>query len=74
MTRELQAKLNMHVDELGLSGRASNCLRNANVRSVGELVEFSADQLMSFKNFGEKSLVEIVDKLAEMEMYLKEAE
>ncbi len=71
---ELQAKLNMHVDELGLSGRASNCLRNANVRSVGELIEFSPDQLMSFKNFGEKSLVEIVDKLAEMELYLKEAE
>ncbi len=71
---ELQAKLGMHIDELGLSGRAANCLRNAQIRTVGELVECSADQLMSFKNFGEKSLVEIVDKLAEMELYLKETE
>jgi len=71
---EQQAKLSMHIDELGLSGRAANCLRNASIRTVGELVECSADQLMSFKNFGEKSLVEIVDKLAEMGLYLKETE
>jgi DNA-directed RNA polymerase subunit alpha len=71
---ELKAKLSIHVDELGLSGRAANCLRNANVRTVGELVEYTAEQLMSFKNFGEKSLVEIVDKLAEMGLFLKEAE
>ena len=71
---EQQAKLAMHIDELGLSGRAANCLRNASIRTVGELVECSADQLMSFKNFGEKSLVEIVDKLAEMGLYLKETE
>jgi DNA-directed RNA polymerase subunit alpha len=71
---ELKAKMGMVVDELGLSSRAANCLRNANVKTVGELLEYSADQLMSFKNFGEKSLVEIVDKLAEMDLYLKEAE
>lgn len=71
---ELQAKLAMHIDELGLSGRAANCLRNAQIRTVGELTECTADQLMGFKNFGEKSLVEIVDKLAEMELYLKESE
>jgi DNA-directed RNA polymerase subunit alpha len=71
---ELKAKLSMHVDELGLSSRAANCLRNANVKTVGELLEYSADQLMSFKNFGEKSLVEIVDRLAQMDLYLKEAE
>lgn len=69
---EMQAKMNMHIDDLELSGRAANCLRNANIRTVGELLECSADQLMSFKNFGEKSLVEIVDKLAEIGMYLKE--
>jgi DNA-directed RNA polymerase subunit alpha len=71
---ELKAKHAMHIDELGLSSRAANCLRNANVRTVGELLEFSPDQLMAFKNFGEKSLVEIVDKLASMDLYLKEAE
>jgi len=71
---ELKAKLSINVDDLGLSGRAANCLRNANVRTVGELVEFSPEQLMALKNFGDKSLVEIVDKLAEMGMYLKETE
>jgi DNA-directed RNA polymerase subunit alpha len=71
---ELKAKMTMHVDELGLSSRAANCLRNANVRTVGELLEFSPDQLMGFKNFGEKSLVEIVDRLASMDLYLKESE
>jgi len=71
---ELQAKLNMHIDELNLSGRAANCLRNANIRTVGELVEYTPEDLMKFKNFGEKSLAEIVDKLAPMGMYLKEEE
>lgn len=71
---ELKARLDLHIDELGLSGRSANCLRNANIRAVGELVELSPDELMGFKNFGEKSLVEIVDKLAEMGLYLKETE
>ena len=71
---ELQAKLEMSVEDLGLSGRAANCLRNAQVKTVGELVEYSPEQLMGFKNFGEKSLIEIVDKLAEMDLFLKESE
>lgn len=71
---ELQAKLNLVVDELGLSGRAANCLRNATIRTVGELAEHTPDQLMALKNFGEKSLIEIVDKLAEMDLYLREAD
>lgn len=71
---ELKAKLSINVDDLGLSGRAANCLRNANVRTVGELVEYTPEQLMALKNFGDKSLVEIVDKLAEMGLYLKETE
>jgi len=71
---ELRAKLTMPIDELGLSGRAHNCLRNANIRTVGELVELTAEQLMGLKNFGEVSLREVVDKLAPMELYLKEQE
>ncbi|MCH7472854.1 DNA-directed RNA polymerase subunit alpha [bacterium] len=70
---ELQAKLDMTMEELGLSGRSANCLRNANVRTVGELAEYTPERLMSLKNFGEKSLVEIVDKLAGMDMFLAES-
>jgi DNA-directed RNA polymerase subunit alpha len=69
---ESAARLNMSIEDLGLSGRSYNCLKNANVKSVGELVSYSPEQLMGLKNFGEKSLTEIVDKLAEMDMYLKE--
>jgi DNA-directed RNA polymerase alpha subunit len=38
------------------------------------LLDYSPEQLMGLKNFGEKSLTEIVDKLAEMELYLKDTE
>ena len=69
---ESAARLNMSIEDLGLSGRSYNCLKNANVKSVGELVSYSPEQLMGLKNFGEKSLTEIVDRLAEMGMYLKE--
>ena len=68
---ELHAKLMMPIDDLGLSGRAANCLRNANIRTVGELTGFSPEDLMRFKNFGEKSLQEIVDTLAPMGLYLR---
>jgi DNA-directed RNA polymerase subunit alpha len=71
---EMKAKLGIHIDELGLSGRAVNCLRNASIRTMGELIEYTPEQLMALKNFGEKSLVEIVDKLAEMGLFLREAE
>jgi DNA-directed RNA polymerase subunit alpha len=69
---ESAARLNMPIEDLGLSGRSYNCLKNANVKTVGELMSYSPEQLMGLKNFGEKSLTEIVDKLAEMDMYLKE--
>jgi DNA-directed RNA polymerase subunit alpha len=69
---ELQAKLNMTVEDLQLPGRAYNCLRNANIRRVSELIEFSPEQLMGLKNFGEKSLTDIVDRLAELGLYLKD--
>jgi DNA-directed RNA polymerase subunit alpha len=69
---ESAARLNMSIEDLGLSGRSYNCLKNASVKTVGELVSYSPEQLMGLKNFGEKSLTEIVDKLAEMDMYLKE--
>lgn len=71
---ETQGKLNMTIEELVLSGRAYNCLRNASIRKVGDLLEYSAEQLMGLKNFGEKSLTEIVDKLASMGLYLKDTE
>ena len=48
-----------HVDELELSVRSSNCLKNANIETIAELVQKSENEMLKTKNFGRKSLVEI---------------
>jgi len=60
------------VDELELSKRAYNCLEAAGIKTIGQLLEMTAEDLLKLKSFGEKSLVEIVDKLGAMGLYLKE--
>lgn len=71
---ELHPKLNEHlfktVDELELSVRAANCLENANIKYIGELVTKSESEMLKTKNFGRKSLNEIKDILMEMGLSL----
>ena len=66
---EEQQKLNENllrsVDELELSVRSANCLQNANIRYIGELVQKTEDEMLKTKNFGRKSLKEIKEILAE---------
>ncbi len=71
---ELMRKIEMPIEDLALSSRAYNCLSATRIRTVGELTKYTAEKLMSIKNFGEKSLVEIVDKLAELGLFLAEKE
>lgn len=54
------------IDELELSVRATNCLRSANIATVGELVQRSENEMLKTKNFGKKSLVEIKQVLVDM--------
>jgi DNA-directed RNA polymerase subunit alpha len=54
------------VDELELSVRSANCLQNANIKFIGELVQKSESEMLRTKNFGRKSLNEIKEILAEM--------
>lgn len=54
------------VDELELSVRSANCLKNANIRLIGELVQKSETEMLTTKNFGRKSLNEIKDILGQM--------
>ena len=54
------------IDELELSVRATNCLRSANISTVGELVQKTEAEMLKTKNFGKKSLVEIRQVLQEM--------
>ena len=58
------------VDELELSVRSANCLQNANIRYIGELVQRSEAEMLKTKNFGRKSLNEIKETLAAMNLSL----
>lgn len=62
--------LNKPLSELDLSVRASNCLKNAKINTLGELVQKTEEELLSYKNFGKKSLDEIKEKLKEMDLSL----
>jgi len=63
-------KLNKSVDEMELSVRSYNCLKNANIRTIGELVQKTEAEMLKTKNFGRKSLNEIKEILAEMGLSL----
>jgi DNA-directed RNA polymerase subunit alpha len=66
----LNANLFKSVDELELSVRSANCLQNANIRFIGELVQRTEAEMLKTKNFGRKSLNEIKETLASMELSL----
>ncbi|NSW87481.1 MAG: DNA-directed RNA polymerase subunit alpha [Syntrophobacteraceae bacterium] len=59
-----------NVDELELSVRSANCLKNADIRYIGELVQKSEAEMLKTKNFGRKSLNEIKEILTEMGLSL----
>ena len=60
--RELLAQ---PVDELDLSVRSHNCLKAANIKTIGDLVRREEDEMLKFRNFGRKSLQELVEVLDE---------
>lgn len=62
----LNENLFRSVDDLELSVRSANCLKNANIRYIGELVVRSEAEMLKTKNFGRKSLNEIKEILVEM--------
>ncbi len=62
--------LNRSVDELELSVRSYNCLKNANIRTIGELVQKTEGEMLKTKNFGRKSLNEIKEILGTMGLSL----
>jgi DNA-directed RNA polymerase subunit alpha len=68
--RPLNPHLFKSVDELELSVRSANCLQNANIRLIGELVQRTEGEMLKTKNFGRKSLNEIKEVLASMGLEL----
>ena len=58
--------LEKSVEELELSVRSSNCLRAAEIKTIGDLVQKSEAEMLKYRNFGRKSLKEIQDILGTM--------
>jgi DNA-directed RNA polymerase subunit alpha len=58
--------LKMRVDELELSVRSSNCLRCANIHTIADLVRNQESEMLKYKNFGRKSLIELNEVLSNM--------
>jgi len=68
--REVNRNLSRSVNELELSVRAANCLKNANIKTIADLVQKSEGEMLRTKNFGKKSLNEIKEILTEMGLSL----
>ncbi|MBU0606010.1 MAG: DNA-directed RNA polymerase subunit alpha [Candidatus Omnitrophica bacterium] len=64
--RQLKEKLKVPISELELSVRSSNCLREARIKTIGDLVKKSELEMLKYRNFGKKSLAEINKILQDM--------
>jgi len=77
---EIRKLLNLTIDEMELSVRSHNCLQAAGIKFIYELVSKEENEMLKYKNFGRKSLTELVEKLDQMglsfgmevDKYLKE--
>jgi DNA-directed RNA polymerase subunit alpha len=63
---KMREQLDRSVEELELSVRSSNCLRQADIKTIGDLVVKSEAEMLKYRNFGRKSLKEIQDVLTDM--------
>jgi DNA-directed RNA polymerase subunit alpha len=66
--------LDLPIEDLDLSERPRNCLKRAQVNTIGELLEKSGDDLLAITNFGQKSLDEVIQKLDERGLSLRTRE
>jgi len=71
LSPEEQAVLNKPVGDLNLSVRARKCMNRLGIATLGELVQRSADELLESKNFGQTSLSEVREKLAQLGLTLR---
>ena len=68
--KELLEKLKLPVSELELSVRSGNCLREARIKTIGELVAKTEQEMLQYRNFGKKSLQEIMEMIKDMGLSL----
>lgn len=62
----IRNQLKRSIDELELSVRAYNCLKSANIETIADLVDKEESEMLKYKNFGKKSLQELVEKLEDL--------
>jgi len=67
---KMQKILNMPISEIELSVRSANCIHNANIKTIGELISKSEPEMLKYRNFGKKSLNEIKAILTTMGLSL----
>ena len=60
--------LHTKIEDLDLSVRSHNCLRLAEIDTIGDLVSRKEDELLNYKNFGKKSLTELKEQLEKFEL------
>ena len=65
----MQKLLNSTIDEIELSVRSYNCLQTAGIKYIHELVSREENEMLRFKNFGRKSLTELIEKLANVGLH-----
>lgn len=70
--RTPKSLLEMTIEDFDLSVRSYNCLKRGNINTVAELIKYSIKDLMNVRNFGKKSLDEISEKLAELNLSLRQ--
>jgi DNA-directed RNA polymerase subunit alpha len=68
--RRIREILKRSIDELEISVRASNCLKNEDIKTIGDLVVKSGKELLTYENFGRKSLKELEKNLAKVGLHL----
>lgn len=71
---EKEKVLEMNIDELELSVRSYNCLKRAGINTVEELINKSSEDMMKVRNLGKKSLDEVLEKLSELNLQLKQGD
>ncbi|TYP50334.1 DNA-directed RNA polymerase subunit alpha [Thermosediminibacter litoriperuensis] len=71
---ERERVLEMPIEELDLSVRSYNCLKRAGINTIGELIQKTPEEMMKVRNLGKKSLEEVEEKLAALNLSLKKSE
>ncbi|MEX2602458.1 MAG: DNA-directed RNA polymerase subunit alpha [Balneolaceae bacterium] len=67
--QRIASLLKTSIEDLNLSVRAYNCLKSANINSIGELVSRDEQDLLKFRNFGKKSLAELIEVIEEKNLH-----